>query len=89
MAGAVLLGIASTVLGIGARVLNTVPTFERREQTLVGFSMFLSLGLYLLPQESWAHVPALMKTIFGNPVISVILFVVLFEQVIFRVKQSA
>lgn len=89
VSGAVLLGIASTVLGIGARVLNTAPAFERREQTLVGFSIFLSLGLYLLPQGSWAHVPALMKTIFGNPVISVILFVMLFEHVIFRNKQPA
>ena len=89
VAGAVLLGIASTVLGIGARVLNTAPAFDRREQTLVGFSIFLSLGLYLLPQEAWAQTPNLIKTVLGNPVISVIIFVVLFEHVIFRVKQSA
>jgi len=49
VAGAVLLGIASTVIGIGANILNTAPTFEGREQTLVGFSIFLSLGLHLLP----------------------------------------
>ena len=89
IAGAVLLGIASSVLGIGARTLNTAPAFERREQTLVGFSMFLSLGLYLLPSEAWAQTPGLLRTIFSNPVISVILFVMLFEHVIFRVKQSA
>ena len=89
VAGAVLLGIASTVLGIGARVLNTAPAFDRREQTLVGFSIFLSLGLYLLPQEAWTHGPNLIKTVLGNPVISVIIFVVLFEHVVFRVKQSA
>ena len=89
VAGAVLLGIASTVLGIGARTLNTASAFDRREQTLVGFSIFLSLGLYLLPQEAWAQTPSLIKTVFGNPVISVIIFVMLFEHVILRVKQSA
>lgn len=89
VAGAVLLGIASTVLGIGARTLNTAPVFDRREQTLVGFSIFLSLGLYLLSPVAWAHTPSLIKTVFGNHVISVILFVMLFEHVIFRVKRSA
>ena len=89
LSGAVLLGIASTVLGIGARTLNTAPAFDRREQTLVGFAIFLSLGLYLLPSEAWAHTPSLIKTVFGNPVISVIMFVILLEQVIFRVKQSS
>jgi xanthine/uracil permease len=89
VAGAVLLGIASSVIGIGARTLNTASTFDRREQTLVGFSIFLSLGLYLLPREAWARTPTLISTVFGNPVISVIIFVMLFEQVIFRAKQSA
>lgn len=88
VAGAVLLGIASSVLGIGARTLNTAPAFDRREQTLVGFSIFLSLGLYLLPAEAWAATPGLIKTIFANPVISVIVFVMLFEHVIFRTKAS-
>ena len=89
VAGAVLLGIASTVIGIGARTLNMAPTFDRREQTFVGFSIFLSLGLYLLPSEAWAQTPSLIKTVFGNPVISVIIFVILFEHVLFRDKQSA
>lgn len=84
IAGAVLLGIASTVIGIGADTLNTAPAFERREQTLVGFSIFLSLGLYLLPDEVWQQTPRIVDTIFSNPIISVILFVILFEQVIFR-----
>ena len=84
IAGAVLLGIASTVVGIGAQILNTAPAFKRREQTLVGFSVFLSLGLYLLPDDLWAQTPRLVDTIFSNPIISVILFVILFEQVLFR-----
>jgi len=86
--GAVLLGIASSVLGIGARTFSAAPAFERREQTLVGFAMFLSLGLYLLPDAAWTHTPALLRTIFANPVISVILFVMLFEHVVFRTSPS-
>jgi NCS2 family nucleobase:cation symporter-2 len=83
VAGAVLLGIASTVIGIGAHILNTAPAFQRREQTLVGFSIFLSLGLHLLPKETWAQAPRLIETVFSNPVISVIIFVLIFEKIIF------
>lgn len=83
VAGAVLLGIASTVIGIGANIMSTAPKFERREQTLVGFSVFLSLGLFLLPTETWKDVPKILTTIFSNPVISVILFVLFFEKIVF------
>jgi len=86
VAGAVLLGIASTVIGIGANILNTAPAFDGREQTLVGFSIFLSLGLHLLPQETWQRAPRLIETVFSNPVISVIIFVLIFEKVIFPVS---
>jgi xanthine/uracil permease len=86
IAGAVLLGIASSVIGIGASILNGAPAFDRREQTLVGFSIFLSLGLYLLPHETWQHTPRLIETVFSNPVISVIIFVLLFEKFIFPVS---
>lgn len=88
VAGAILLGIASTVIGIGANMMTSVPNFGRREQSLVGFSVFLSLGLFLLPQEQWIEVPRLVTTIFSNPIISVIIFVLLFEQVIFRNKKQ-
>ncbi len=88
VAGAVLLGIASTVIGIGANMMATAPSFGRREQSLVGFSIFLSLGLFLLPQETWKDVPRIITTIFSNPIISVIIFVMLFEHIFFRQKQS-
>jgi NCS2 family nucleobase:cation symporter-2 len=88
VAGAVLLGIASSVIGIGANILNTAPSFQRREQTLVGFSIFLSLGLHLIPQEVWARTPRLVETIFSNSVISVIIFVLLFEKVIFPISNK-
>lgn len=84
IAGAVLLGIASTVIGIGADVMSSAPAFGRREQTLVGFSIFLALGLSLLPEEVWATVPRLVSTVFSNAIVSVILFVLVFEQLIFR-----
>ncbi|MBV8716306.1 MAG: purine/pyrimidine permease [Chloroflexi bacterium] len=67
VAGAVLLGIASSVIGIGASILNSAPAFDRREQTLVGFSIFLSLGLHLLPHETWQQTPRLIETVFSNP----------------------
>jgi xanthine/uracil permease len=86
VAGAVLLGIASTVIGTGAGILNTAPAFGSREQTLVGFSIFLSLGLHLLPHETWQQTPRLVETIFSNPVISVIIFVLVFEKLIFPVR---
>jgi xanthine/uracil permease len=83
VAGAVLLGIASPVIGIGAHILNSAPSFQRREQTLVGFSIFLSLGLHLLPEEVWKQTPRLIETVFSNSIISVIIFVLVFEKVIF------
>ena len=86
VAGAVLLAFASPVIGIGASILNSGPAFGRREQTLVGFSVFLSLGLHLLPQATWAQTPRLIETVFSNPVISVIIFVLIFEKLIFRVR---
>lgn len=88
VAGAVLLGIASTVIGIGANMMAAAPAFGRREQSLVGFSIFLSLGLFLLPEETWKDVPRILTTIFSNPIISVILFVILFEQILFRQEHS-
>lgn len=86
VAGAVLLGIASTVIGIGAGMMATSPNFGRREQSIVGFSVFLSLGLFLLPQDAWKEASRIVTTLFSNPIVSVIMFVMLFEQLIFRQK---
>jgi len=89
VAGAVLLGFASPIIGIGASILNTAPIFQRREQTLVGFAIFLGLGLHLLPEELWRQAPRLVETIFNNPVISVIIFVLVFEKVVFRLPADS
>lgn len=86
IAGAVLLGMASNVIGIGADTFHNAPKYGRREQIIVGFSIFLSLGLSLLPDDTWDKAPRYISTLFSNPVISVILFVILLEQIVFRKK---
>jgi hypothetical protein len=48
--------------------------------------MFLSLGLHFLPQEIWALTPRLIETVFSNPVVSVIIFVLIFEKLVFPVS---
>lgn len=82
ISGAVLLGIASTVIGLGAQTWGNAPRFERGEIAIVSFSVFLALGLSLLPADRWQSVPRLVATVFSNPVISVILFVILLERVL-------
>ena len=87
IAGAILLGIASTVIGQGADVW-TNKEFGRREILITGFSVFLSYGLSLLPNEFWNQVPRLAATVFSNPIITVILVVIVLEQVFFRKESS-
>lgn len=86
IAGAILLGIASTVIGQGADIW-TNKEFGRREILITGFSIFLSYGLSLLPNEFWNQVPRLAATVFSNPIITVIIVVIVMEQVFFR-KES-
>ncbi len=87
IAGAILLGIASTVIGQGADIW-TSNEFGRREILITGFSVFLSYGLSLLPSDFWSQVPRLAATVFSNPIITVILVVILLEQVFFRKEPS-
>lgn len=89
VSGAVLLGIASTVIGLGAQTWSKAPRFARREIAIVGFSVFLALGLSLLPADRWETVPRLVTTVFSNPIISVILFVIFLEQVLLRAKEPS
>jgi NCS2 family nucleobase:cation symporter-2 len=83
VAGAILLGIASTVIGLGADIWRS-QEFGRREILIVGFSVFLCFGLSMLPATFWLEVPRLAATVFSNPVISVIIVVILMEQIFFR-----
>jgi xanthine/uracil permease len=84
IAGAVLLGVASTLIGIGANIWHQGPKFQTREIFIVGFSVFFALGMSVLPQTFYDTVPRLIGMILKNPVILVILVVILLEQVIFR-----
>lgn len=88
IAGAVLLGVASTLIGIGADNWAHAPKFETREIFIVGFSVFLSFGLNFLPDTFFETVPRLVGTLFKNPVIMVIILVIIMEQVVFREKKS-
>lgn len=87
IAGAILLGIASTVIGQGADIW-TSEEFGRREILITGFSVFLSYGLSLLSDDFWSQVPRLAATVFSNPIISVIIVVIVLEQVFFRKAKS-
>ncbi len=86
VAGAVLLGVACTLIGLGASHWNNSPKFETREIFIVGFSVFTAYGLGALPQSFYSSVPRLVGTLFGNSVIMAILLVIVMEQIIFRQK---
>ncbi len=89
VAGAVLLGVASTLIGIGAdTVKGAGKTYATREIFIVGFSVFLALGTSRLPQEFFNSLPRLVATLLNNPVIFVIVLVMLMEQIIFRQSPS-
>lgn len=86
VAGAVLLGVASTLIGIGAKNWHGSKTFETREIFIVGFSIFLAFGLSVLPEVFYQSAPRLVGTLFKNPVITVIIVSILLEQIVFREK---
>lgn len=88
VAGAVLLGVASTLIGIGARNWFS-QKFETREIFICGFSIFLALGLSVLPPEFYEGLPRLVGTIMNNSVIMVIILCMLMEQIIFRERKKA
>ncbi|MCD4827322.1 MAG: purine/pyrimidine permease [Acholeplasmataceae bacterium] len=88
VAGAVLLGVASTLIGIGAKNWHQSQTFETREIFIVGFSIFLAFGLSVLPENFYQEIPRIVGTLFKNPVITVIIIAVILEQIIFKEKKK-
>ncbi|MBQ5541608.1 MAG: purine/pyrimidine permease [Erysipelotrichales bacterium] len=88
VAGAVLLGVACTLIGLGAQTWAGGSKFETREVFIVGFSVFLAFGLNSLPASFYASTPRLVATLFQNPVITVIIFVMILEQIIFRERKN-
>src|SRR5699024_4196561 len=69
VAGAILLGVASTLIGLGADTMKESPKFDTREVFIVGFSIFLALGISTLPEEFFDSLPRLMATLLNNAVI--------------------
>lgn len=84
VAGAVLLGVASTLIGLGAQNMTNSKNFGTREIFIVGFSVFFALGTSMLPQEFFDSMPRLVATLLNNSVILVIILVIILEQIIFR-----
>ncbi|MDP9364882.1 MAG: purine/pyrimidine permease, partial [Chloroflexota bacterium] len=89
LAGAVLLGVAANLIGIGAASWRQLLEFGQREQFIVGFSIFFTLGLYLLPSSAFEGVPRIVHTLVKNPVVFVIFVVIALEQVLFRRSRQA
>ena len=88
VAGAVLLGVASTLIGIGASNWFS-KSFQTREIFIVGFSVFLALGLSMLPESFYEDIPRIVGTIMNNSVIMVIILCIIMEQIVFRKKKEA
>lgn len=84
VAGAVLLGVASTLIGIGVDTFGELESFNTKEIYIVGFSIFFSLGTMMLDNEFFDSIPRLVATLLNNPVIFVILLVIILEQIVFR-----
>jgi xanthine/uracil permease len=88
VAGAVLLGVASTLIGIGAQNVQKGKSFQTREIFIVGFSVFFALGTSMLPEAFFNSLPRLVGALLGNSVITVIVMVIILEQLVFRVKKE-
>lgn len=84
VAGAVLLGVAATLIGIGANIWHQGNGFQTREIFISGFSVFFAFGVSMLPQEFFNDMPRLVGMVLKNPVIMVIIAVIVLEQILFR-----
>jgi len=87
IAGAILLGLAGPSIGIGARLWRAgTPQFSDTNAFIVGFSVFLALGWQALPSDLVAQLPAAVSQILGNPVVAVLIYIILLEQLVFRTR---
>ena len=84
IAGAVLLGVASTLIGIGANIWHQGARYQTREIFVTGFAVFFSLGISMVSQTFFDQLPRLVGMVLKNPVIMVILMVIILEQLVFR-----
>lgn len=88
VAGAVLLGVASTLIALGANMWHQGGALGQREIVIAGFSIFLALGISVLPDAFFDTLPRLLATLLKNPVILVIVLVILLEQLVFPKKDQ-
>ena len=84
VAGAVLLGVAATLIGLGAETWLRATSFKTREIFIVGFSIFFAYGLAHVHENFYATLPRIMSMICKNPLITVIICGIVLEQIIFR-----
>ena len=88
VAGAVLLGVAATLIGLGAETWLRGPRFKTREIFIVGFSIFFAYGLAHVQESFYATLPRLPAMICKNPLITVIICGIALEQIIFRQSRN-
>ncbi|HZJ76946.1 MAG TPA: solute carrier family 23 protein [Oscillospiraceae bacterium] len=84
LAGSILLGFAAPLVAVGASVWSGIDRFGTREQFICGFSIFLAMGLSLLDPATWSGMPQLISTLLTTPVVTVMIFVIILEQIVFR-----
>lgn len=84
LAGAILLGFASPLIGTGAGLWRNVEEFSTREMFICGFSIFVAMGLSTLPATVWANTTDLIAVLFTTPSLVSAIMVIIFEQIIFR-----
>ena len=88
VAGAILLGVASTCIGIGANIWHQAPRYETREILVTSFAVFFAYGISLATTEFFDSMPRLVSVFFKNPIILVILVAIILEQLVFRARRK-
>ena len=78
------LGVAATLIGLGAETWLRGPQFKTREIFIVGFSIFFAYGLAHVDERFYATLPRLMSMVCQNPLITVIICGIALEQLVFR-----
>jgi NCS2 family nucleobase:cation symporter-2 len=88
VAGAVLLGVASTLIGIGANIWHQNKQYETREIFITGFAVFFAYGIANLPGIFFDALPDIASMLLKNAVITVIIAVIVLEQMVFRARKA-
>jgi xanthine/uracil permease len=85
IAGAVLLGVAGPQIGIGARLWGAgTRAFDARRLFIASSAVFIAFGEASLPATFFAALPGVLAQLLRNPVVAGLLYVILFEQILFR-----